>query len=216
MEKVTIFIADDHALVRDGYKSIFEDEDMIHFVGEASDGEEAEEKILKLKPDIAILDITMPKKTGLEVVKSLRKRCPKVKTLILSMHKGEAYILQAITNGADGYLVKDTDSDEFLKAIRTIASGEKYFGKNSVDLLLSSYISNVSGEKKGQETIQLSPRELEILGFVAEGLTSQDIARKVHLSKRTVENHRARIMTKMGVKNTTELLGKARSVGLID
>jgi DNA-binding NarL/FixJ family response regulator len=215
MGTIKVFIADDHALVRDGYKSIFEDESEIEFIGEAADGLEAVEQIMQLLPDVAILDITMPHKTGLEVVKSIKRTCPDVKTLILSMHEGEAYVLQAISNGADGYLVKDTDSDEFINAIKTVAKGEKYFGAESSKALIKSVVNKVS-IKGAKESINVSKRELEVLHFVALGSTSLEIANKVCLSKRTIENHRARIMTKLAVKNATELVSKARYLGLID
>lgn len=216
MEPIKVFIADDHALVRDGYKSIFEDEEDIEFIGEAADGLEAEEKIMELLPDVAILDITMPHKTGLEVVKSIKRTCPDVKTMILSMHKGEAYVVQAIANGADGYLVKDTDSDEFINAIKKVASGEKYFGKESSQVLINSFVAKVASNSRKNEATNFSQRELEILHYVSQGLTSQEIAERIYLSKRTIENHRARMMNKMKVKNATELVAKARDLGLID
>lgn len=217
MDKIKVFIADDHALVRDGYKSIFEDEEDILFVGEAADGNEAEKLIGELQPDVAILDITMPNKTGLEVVKSVKKKYPAVRVMILSMHKGEAYVIQSIANGADGYLVKDTDSDEFINAIRMVANGEKYFGKLSSQVLLNSVVNSISGNKGIKaENLKLTNRELEILNYVAEGYTSQKISERIFLSKRTIENHRARIMKKMMVNNVTELIAKAKELNLID
>lgn len=216
MREIKIVLADDHALIRAGYKSILEDVEDISLIGEASDGEEAILKVLKLKPDVVVLDITMPKKSGLEVAKEIREASPAVKILMLSMHKEEAYIRRSIENGADGYLVKDTDSEHFLVAIRTIFSGETYFGETSTKVLLNSVVDQIQQGNYTSSTINgynLSKREVEVLELVNKGMSSSEIGVKLFVSKRTVENHRAHIMQKLGVHSVFELINKVNAEG---
>ena len=216
MCEIKIVLADDHALIRAGYKSILEDVEDINLIGEASDGEEAVLKVLKLKPDVVVLDITMPKKSGLEAAKEIRKANPEVKILMLSMHKEEAYIRRSIENGANGYLVKDTDSEHFLIAIRTVFSGQKYFGETSTTVLLDSFINQIQQGNYTSSAINgynLSKREVEVLELVNKGMSSGEIGVELFVSKRTVENHRAHIMQKLGVHSVFELINKVNAEG---
>jgi len=216
MCEIKIVLADDHALIRAGYKSILEDVEDISLIGEASDGEEAVLKVLKLKPDVVVLDITMPKKSGLDAAKEIRKAYPEVKILMLSMHKEEAYIRRSIENGANGYLVKDTDSEHFLIAIRTVFSGQKYFGETSTTVLLDSFINQIQQGNYTSSAINgynLSKREVEVLELVNKGMSSSEIGVKLFVSKRTVENHRAHIMQKLGVHSVFELINKVNAEG---
>ena len=218
MCEIKIVLADDHALIRAGYKSILEDVEDISLIGEASDGEEAVLKVLKLKPDVVVLDITMPKKSGLDAAKEIRKAYPEVKILMLSMHKEEAYIRRSIENGANGYLVKDTDSEHFLIAIRTVFSGQKYFGETSTTVLLDSFINQIQQGNYTSSAINgynLSKREVEVLELVNKGMSSSEIGVKLFVSKRTVENHRAHIMQKLGVHSVFELINKVNTEGFL-
>jgi DNA-binding NarL/FixJ family response regulator len=205
-KKIRVLIAEDHALVRAGYRSLLEEEMDMEVCGEAVDGNEAEQKTLEILPDIVLLDITMPEKTGLEVVKIIKQKAPQVKVMMLSMHKGEAYVIQSISNGADGYLVKDTDSEEFIHAIRVVANGEQYFGKTSSKTLINSFVNKIKSKNNDDGVFTLSEREKEVLQLVEQGLKNSEIAEKLFISKRTVENHRARVMKRVGARNTTELL----------
>jgi DNA-binding NarL/FixJ family response regulator len=205
-KKIRVLIAEDHALVRAGYRSLLEEEMDMEVCGEAIDGNEAEQKTLEILPDIVLLDITMPEKTGLEVVKIIKQKAPQVKVMMLSMHKGEAYVIQSISNGADGYLVKDTDSEEFIHAIRVVANGEQYFGKTSSKTLINSFVNKIKSKNNDDGVFTLSEREKEVLQLVEQGLKNSEIAEKLFISKRTVENHRARVMKRVGARNTTELL----------
>jgi DNA-binding NarL/FixJ family response regulator len=219
MCNIKIVLADDHALIRAGYKSILEDVDDIDLIGEASDGEEAVLKVLKLKPDVVVLDITMPKKSGLDAAKEIRKANSEVKILMLSMHKEEAYIRRSIENGANGYLVKDTDSEHFLVAIRTVFAGQKYFGETSSKVLLDSIISQIEQgnyASGGINLYNLSKRELEVLELVTKGMSSSEIGLKLFVSKRTVENHRAHIMQKLDVHSVFELIKKVNTEGFFN
>lgn len=216
MSEIKIVLADDHALIRAGYKSILEDVEDISLIGEASDGEEAVLKVLKHKPDVVVLDITMPKKSGLDAAKEIRKADKEVKILMLSMHKEEAYIRRSIENGANGYLVKDTDSEHFLIAIRTVFSGQKYFGETSTTVLLDSFINQIQQGNYTASAINgynLSKREVEVLELVNKGMSSSEIGVKLFVSKRTVENHRARIMQKLSVHSVFELIKKVSAEG---
>ena len=219
MCNIKIVLADDHALIRAGYKSILEDVEDISLIGEASDGEEAVSKVLKLKPDVVVLDITMPKKSGLDAAKEIRKANSEVKILMLSMHKEEAYIRRSIENGANGYLVKDTDSEHFLVAIRTVFAGQKYFGETSSKVLLDSIISQIEQgnyASGGINLYNLSKRELEVLELVTKGMSSSEIGLKLFVSKRTVENHRAHIMQKLDVHSVFELIKKVNTEGFFN
>ncbi|MBL4624135.1 MAG: response regulator transcription factor [Flavobacteriales bacterium] len=218
MSEIKIVLVDDHALIRAGYKSILDDIEDITLIGEAANGEAAIQIVGELKPDVLVLDITMPGKSGLEVAKELRANGSDVKILMLSMHKEEAYIKQSIENGADGYLVKDTDSDHFIQAIRTISTGQKYYGETSTKVLLDSYINQIKNYDhpiQVKQTYNLSKREIEVLGLVTEGLSSGEIGAQLFVSTRTVENHRANIMQKVGVRSVAELINKVIQEGIM-
>lgn len=212
MDQINITLADDHKLIRAGYRSILEEIVDIDLIGEASNGQEAIELVEELKPDVVVLDITMPVKSGLEAAREIRSSYPEVKILMLSMHQEEAYIKQSIENGADGYLVKDTDSEIFIEAIRTLHSGGTYYGETSSRVLVDSYINQIKKEggdsEEPEKEVKLSKRETEVLGLVTKGLSSPEIAEQLFLSKRTVENHRANIMSKYGVHSVVELMSK--------
>ncbi|MBL4651439.1 MAG: response regulator transcription factor [Flavobacteriales bacterium] len=218
MSEITIVLADDHSLIRAGYKSILEEITDITLIGEAADGEIAIKVVEELKPDVVILDITMPNKNGLEAAKEIRLNNSDVKILMLSMHKEEAYIKQSIKNGADGYLVKDIDSEHFIQAIRTVYAGKKYYGETSTQVLLDSFISQIQNKDEGETTTQgynLSKRERQVLVLVAQGKSSSLIGEELFVSTRTVENHRAHIMQKLEVHSIAELLVKVNEENLI-
>lgn len=218
MSEITIVLADDHSLIRAGYKSILEEITDITLIGEAADGEIAIKVVEELKPDVVILDITMPNKNGLEAAKEIRLNNSDVKILMLSMHKEEAYIKQSIENGADGYLVKDIDSEHFIQAIRTVYAGKKYYGETSTQVLLDSFISQIQNKDEGETTTQgynLSKRERQVLVLVAQGKSSSLIGEELFVSTRTVENHRAHIMQKLEVHSIAELLVKVNEENLI-
>jgi len=215
MEKVKIVLADDHSIVRDGIKSTLGSEKAISIIGEASNGKDAVELIAKLKPDVAILDITMPEMTGLEAVKKISELGINTKCLVLSMHDKEEYIMEAIESGAHGYLLKDTEKEEFIKAIYTVAKGEKYFSIVVSGILVNGYLQKVkSGTplvKSNDETEDslLTKREKNILKMVVDGHNNKEIADELMISVRTIETHRGNIMKKLKVKNAVEMVKKA-------
>lgn len=220
MNPTRLVLADDHELVRDGIKSLLENETDFKVIDEASDGEEALEVIAKNKPDLLIVDIRMPKMNGIEVVKNLTSNYPEVKKLVLSMHDSEEYVVQSIEAGADGYLLKGSSKAEFLKALRTIAEGGKYFTGE-----VSAYIINnfVGGQPKPRtqttpslpEISNLTNREKQILDLILQGHGNNEIADALEISRRTAEVHRFNLMKKLNVKNLTELTNKAKDLQLI-
>lgn len=217
MEKINIVLADDHVLVRKGIKAMLESEAEIQVVGEAGNGAEALDSVKALKPDILILDIRMPVMSGLEAASKLHAYAPGTKAVILSMHDSEEYVLQALSAGAYGYLLKDTDKDEFIKALKQVNSGNKYFS-GSVSNILASHLLNAQPLIKGQsreDTYHLTRREKEILRMTIDGKHNKEISDSLGKSLRTIETHRFNIMKKLGVNNAIDMINKAVRENLV-
>ena len=214
---INIMLIDDHSLVRDGIKSLLEDEAQFKVVGEASSGEEG---LLKAKQqqsiDVYIVDIRMEGMSGIEFVKQAATTNTDNKFLMLSMHDSEEYVLQSVEAGAHGYLLKDAGKDEFVKAIKTIHEGEVYYSGDISKYLLRKVKSNPAPRLLQPNTDHdITKKEHQILLCIAEGMTNQDIADKLGKSKRTVESQRFSMMKKLNVKNQVELINKAKSLNLI-
>ncbi len=214
MEKISIVIADDHILIRDGIKAVLQSIDTFEVIGEACNGEEAIQLIDTLNPDIALLDITMPKKTGIEVVLEVKKYNQTVKFIMLSMHDNPEYVLKSVQAGALSYLLKNTDHEEIIKAVKSVGNGQKYFSPDIYNIILNG-LSNPDLVKGNQVVNTLTKRELEVLKEVSEGLSTKLIADKLSISIRTVETHRINLMKKMEVHNSAELIRKAMKMNLI-
>lgn len=216
-EKINIVLADDHALVRNGIKSMLESDSEIKVVGEASTGAEALEVARELHPDILVLDIRMPQMTGLEAVTKLEDYAPDTKAVILSMHDSEEYVLQALDSGAYGYLLKDTDKTEFVKALKQIHSGNKYFSGAVSNALANRLLNAKSVGKRSviEDQYHLTKREREILRMVIEGKQNKMIAESLGKSVRTIETHRFNIMKKLGVNNAIDMVNKAVKENLV-
>lgn len=220
MTPTRLVLADDHELVRDGIKSLLESESDFEVIDEASDGDEALEVTSTRQPDMIIVDIRMPKKNGIEVVRNLSSKYPKIKKLVLSMHDSEEYVLDSIEAGADGYLLKGSSKTEFLKALRTIADGGKYFAGDVSAYLVKSLAGGQPKPKPAlaqtpEELAVLTNREKQILDLILQGKGNQDIAEELDISKRTAEVHRFNLMKKLNVKNLAELTHKAKELSLI-
>jgi DNA-binding NarL/FixJ family response regulator len=205
MNKITVLLADDHTIVRNGIRSILEEFEEIDIVGEAGDGAETVEMVKSLAPGIAMIDIAMPVMSGIQATEQISRHHKKTRSLILSMHNSEDYILRSVEAGAHGYLLKDTTKDEMLRAIRTVASGEKYFASSVSNIIIQAYLHNVKNAASRQKP-KLSKKEKEVLKLIIEGFNSREIAEKLDLSVRTVDNHRANMMKRLGVKNAVELV----------
>ncbi|MCI9843241.1 response regulator transcription factor [Flavobacterium pectinovorum] len=215
---IRVVLADDHVFVRDGIKSLLENEANIEVVGEAIDGADALEVVTANKPDLLIVDIRMPNLTGIEVVEKLRNDNNTVKIIMLSMHESEEYVLKSIKAGADGYLLKGSSKDEFLKALHTVANGGKYFSGDISSILIGQLTSSsLSAEPKQNlgEEMMITKREKEILTLLLSGKGNKEIAEALDISKRTAEVHRFNLMKKLKVKNLMELSNKATEYSLL-
>lgn len=221
MDKINVVLADDHILVRDGIRALLEDQTGIEVIDEASNGKEALEVITKNKPHVLIVDIRMPEMTGIEVVGEINKSGSDVKTLVLSMHDSEEYVVKAIQAGADGYLLKGASKEEFIKALNKVASGGKYFTGDISAIIMNNFVNgntNVAVEAKAvpkENPFSLTKREKQILSLVLELKNNKDIADELQISKRTAEVHRFNLMKKLEVSNLKELMDKAKVYGLM-
>lgn len=221
MSVINVVLADDHVLVRDGIKALLEDQDGIQVIDEASNGLEALEVIKTCKPHLLIVDIRMPEMNGIEVVQNIKEQNIDVKTLVLSMHDSEEYVVKAIQAGADGYLLKGASKEEFLKALTSIAAGGKYFTGDVSAIIMNNFVSgNAVKEtprvkKKINDPFNLTKRERQILELVLQLKNNKDIAEELEISKRTAEVHRFNLMKKLEVKNLMELSNKAKEYHLV-
>lgn len=216
---IRILVVDDHSVVRQGIITLLEDEEDLIIAGEASDGDEVWDMVEKVKPDVILLDLTMPRMPGLDVIKQIVPVFPSAKILVFSMHNNTDYMLSSALNGASGYLEKDTGRDEMLRAIRAIAKGELYFPPYASSVIIKNLLrqlARATDARPVQEEIQeksiwkiITPREQQILKCLTEGMSSKDIAEKFDISSNTVANQRASIMKKANVKNTAELISLA-------
>jgi DNA-binding NarL/FixJ family response regulator len=214
MLKHKILIADDHALIRDGVKTLLKQNKDCQVVGEAMNGIEAIEKYQVLKPDLAILDISMPDMNGMEAANEIIKKNPEARVIILSMYDDEDYISQCIEYGVKGFVVKSESGKELNYAIKSVLAGRNYFSQRVQEVIVKKYTTGVKKKPKEPE-VKLTSREIEITKLISEGLTSQEIADKLFISPRTVETHRANLMKKVGVKNSIELVKKVGTMGVI-
>jgi len=207
VKNISIILADDHQIFRDGIKSLLSDEENLEVIAEASNGDELLSLLKVNKPDVLVLDISMPKTSGIELAKIISEQYPEVNILILSMHKNEDFVVNAMINGAKGYLPKDTSRKELLEAINTIAHGDEYLGKLISSNILKSYIKKSRfGFERIDKDETLTNREKEIIEQVGAGLSNKEIADKLFISVRTVDSHKNHIMSKLKIKSTAELI----------
>jgi len=210
-----VLLADDHTLVRDGVKLILDAQPDIEVVGEASDGAEAIRRALQEDVDLAILDVSMPRMTGLQATVELHRRRPGLRILILSMHEDERFFFQALKSGASGYVLKSAADRDLVEAIRAAMRGEPFLYPAAVTALIRDYLDRArAGEKVPEDP--LTPREQEVVKLIAEGHTSDEIAATLVISKKTVERHRANILDKLGMRNRVELTRYAIRRGLVE
>jgi len=214
METIDVLIADDHKMFREGLEAVLEPESGICIVGEAENGARAVEKCVRLNPDVVLMDIAMPEMNGLIACSLIRKRCPGTRVLMLSMHLKETYVLEALKGGASGYVLKDDAADELVLAVCTIAEGERYLSPRIVTLVVERLLS-VNPESNPLFGL-LSDREQEILQHLCEGKSTRETAERLVISPRTVENHRANIMEKLGIHDVPTLVKTSIEAGLIE
>jgi len=212
--QVRVLIADDHTLVRESLVGLLQGDAGIVVVAQAADGVETVEKALATRPDVVVTDLSMPRLGGLEVVRRLREALPDTKVLVLTMHKEDEYVLQAVRAGASGYLVKDSAAADLLAAVRSLHAGRGYFGPQAAMTLAEQlqHPERALDDPYGR----LTTREREVFHLLAEGLTTKEIARRLDISVKTAENHRGRVLDKLGTRNTAELVRYALRKGLLD
>lgn len=214
MNKISILLADDHTIVRDGLRSLLEAEHDINVVGDASDGSEAVKLALKLVPDIIIMDIAMPRLNGIDATLKISQQNSPTQVIILSMHSTTEHIFRALKAGARGFLLKESAGIEVVKAVRMVCAGHHYLSHKISDNLIQDYISLANISKTGGPLSSLSPREREVLQYVVEGKTNAKIANILSLSVKSVETYRGRFMNKLGISDFPSLIKFAIQHGL--
>lgn len=216
MKQINILIVDDHELIINGIKSMLKNIKHFNIVGEASNGIEAIEKTETFLPDVIIMDISMPLLNGIEACSIIVNKFPNIKILALTQHEDNEYIIQMNKAGAFGYLLKNSKKEEFIEAINTVASGNKYFSRKISELLLSNImIQNLATEEINKNEVPLTKREIEIIRKIVNDMSNQKIADDLHISLRTVETHRRNLMQKLNVKSVVSLIKYAAANNLI-
>jgi DNA-binding NarL/FixJ family response regulator len=211
MSKIRIVLADDHSVVRQGFRRILEAQADMEIVGEASNGREAVETATKLSPDVVVMDVAMPELNGIEATRRMGEAAPRTRVLALSMHKDSVYVREILRAGARGYLLKDAVDEDLIAAVRAVARGEGYLSPGVADAVLTDYRQHVT-----DPIDLLTSREREVLQLIAEGKTNKEIATTLNLSVYTVDAHRGRIMEKLNLHSTGELVRFAIRKGLVD
>lgn len=214
MDRIRVLLVDDHQIVRDGLKSILEQFDDIEVIGEAQDAKSLDFCLLQSIPDIILMDISLPDKSGIEITAELSKRHPKIGVIMLSMYLSEEFILNAYKAGAKGYLPKNTSKDELASAIRDIANGEEFYNEQITKILAKSTIRKTTIEDSSSTA--LSKREIEILTLYSKGFSNKEIADTLFISNRTVESHKNHIMQKLNLKSQVDMVKYAIKNNLID
>ena len=208
-----ILIADDHAIVRSGLKKVLDAKPDMEVVAEAEDGHEAVEKALKEDVHLVILDVSMPRKTGIQAAAELHKRKPELRVLMLSMHDSEQFLFEALKAGASGYVLKSGADTDIVDAVRAAMRGDSYLYPSAVTAIVRDYVER--GGRGEEQFDVLTPRELEVLKLIAEAHTSKQIADALFISIKTVERHRQNILDKLGMSDRVELTRYAIRRGLI-
>ncbi len=211
---ITLILADDHDVVRLGLRRLLEAETDLNVIGEASDGLQVLPMVERLRPDILVLDLVMPGLNGLEVVRQVKKRVPKTHVIVLSMHANEAYVFEALRNGAVAYVLKGSNGSELVQAIRSVLAGQRYLSPPLSERAIQTYIEKAEGVALDTYD-RLTSREREVLQLAAEGHANAEIAERLFISRRTVETHRANLFQKLGLRSQTDLVRFALRRGII-
>jgi DNA-binding NarL/FixJ family response regulator len=211
-----ILLADDHALVRDGLKMILESVPDLEVVAEAGDGVEALHLAVNEEFDLAVLDVSMPRMTGLQVARELAKQRPELRVLMLSVHDNEQYFFEALKAGASGYVLKSEANRDLIEACRAAMRGEPFVYPAAASALIRDYLERAAAGEEDVPADPLTPRELEVVKLIAEGQTSEEIADALIISHKTVDRHRANVLEKLGMRNRVELTRYAIKRGLVE
>lgn len=210
MNKIRLLLADDHPLIREGFRALLGQNTDFEIVGEARDGKELVQVASSASPDIILVDITMPGLSGLDAMEQVKKENPQIRYIVLTMHEEREYVMNAIRGGADGYLLKNVERMELEKAVKTVYGGGKYFSPFVINILTDSVL-----KPDGSDQSEITPREKEVLEMVGKGLSTKQIADRMGISVRTVESHRINMLKKFKVNNTAELIKKAIELNIL-
>ena len=214
-DALEILLVDDHRMFRAGIKALIEAEGRMKVVGEAGSGEEAVDRVRELKPDVVVMDLSMPGTNGLEATRRIAALGMDTKVLVLTVHAEEEYLVPVVEAGASGYLTKTSADTDLLEALRVVARGQVFMPPKATTLLLQRYKERDDREEGGSGVHQLSAREREVLALTAEGFSSREIGEKLFISPKTVDTYRSRIMDKLGLSHRSELVRFALEVGLL-
>jgi two-component system, NarL family, response regulator NreC len=212
--KTTIFLADDHPIVRRGLRAVLEAEGDFTIVGEAGDGLETVRGVEQLQPAVLILDLMLPGLSGLAVLAVVRGRSPNTRVVILSMHKSRAFVAESLKKGALGYVLKESRDEDIVAAVRAVLAGKRFLSPPITEIAIDAYIEQANAGPFDPDE-KLTTREREVLQLAAEGKTSTEIGKRLHISQRTVDNHRSQMMQKLGLNGPSDLVRYAMRRGLI-
>jgi DNA-binding NarL/FixJ family response regulator len=208
---IRVLIADDHGIVRSGLRMLIDRQNDMEVIAEADDGVDALERTQAEHPDVAVLDVSMPRMTGLQAAREIRSHSPDTRVLLLSMHDDERYFFEGLEAGAAGYVLKRAADTDLIDALRTVASGRTFLSDEAQESLMREW-----QEGRSEPDSPLTPRELEVVKLIAEAFTNKQIAETLRLSEKTVESHRANVLTKLGMRDRVELVRYAIRRGLVE
>lgn len=215
MNNISVLVAEDHTIVRQGLRSILDKEFNIEVSGEAKDGKDVVDKVCRLNPDVVLMDISMPVLNGIDATRQIKKDHPDVKVIILSMHSSEEYIFQSFKAGASGYLIKQTADTELISAIQMVHQGDYFLNSSVSKTLVQEYLNKTDSVKSEDSLQNLTGREREILQLIAEGCSNRKISEHLFISVKTVETHKANLMDKLDIHSIAELTKYALRKGII-
>ena len=214
MENLRIVLAEDHTILREGLRALLAADPNFEIIGEAQDGREAVRCVEKLGPDLLLMDLSMPRMSGMDAIREIKKRYPEIKIIALTVHKTEEYLLSTLQAGADGYVLKDATHEELVLAIKNVMGGKSYLSPGVSEKVIEGYLEGKESNRSPWET--LSQREREVLKLIAEGYKNKEIAEDLCISLKTVEKHRANLMKKLDLHNAAALTVYAMQKGLVN
>jgi DNA-binding NarL/FixJ family response regulator len=214
-EKCRVVIAEDYTILREGLKALLSSDPVFEIVGEAADGREAIQCVERLKPNLVLMDLSMPRMNGMDAIREIKKRSSPTKILVLTIHRAEEYILATLKAGADGYILKDSTQSELMMAVKSVLAGKHFISPGISEKVIEGYLDGRKILKTRTSWETLTHREREILKLIAEGYKNKKIADLLDISAKTVEKHRANLMQKLDLHNTSALTTLALEKGLI-